>query len=93
MIMFLIGIPYLYLNYSPRARKTKQNVTNSLKIEIEMSKDEVIQIMGNPDNKGISYFNKVDTIYFYEPPFGASDGIYIQFDFSTGNVNRIVLWQ
>ena len=55
-----------------------------------MSKQEVIEIMGKPDDKEISYHNYVDSMYYYEPPFAASDGIYIQFDYSTGKVNRIV---
>ena len=56
-----------------------------------MSKHEVIQIMGKPDNKRISFFNSVDTMYCYQPPFAASSGIYIQFDYRTNKVNRIIL--
>ena len=93
IIILLIGISYLYFNCSTQERKAKKNVTNSLKIEIGMSKHEVIQIMGEPDDRIISYFNKVDTMYYYEPPLGASNGIYIHFDFSTDKVNRIVLWE
>ena len=92
IILLIIGTTYSFLHYTPSARKAKQNVTNSLKIEVGMSKQEVIQIMGNPDDKQISYHNSVDTMYYYEPPFAASEGIYIQFDFSTGKVNKILLY-
>jgi len=96
VIITIIGIPYLLLYQTPWARKVRQNVSNSLKIEIGMSKQEAIQIMGEPDDKRISSYispcNKVDSMYYYEPPFGASDGIYIQFDSNTSKVNGIVLW-
>jgi len=91
IIALIIGITYLFLYHTPSARKAKQNVANSLKIEIGMSKNEVIQIMGEPDNKRISFFNSVDTMYCYQPPFAAASGIYIQFDFYTNRVNRIIL--
>ncbi len=83
IIILIIGITYLFLYHTPSARKAKQNVINSLTIEIGMSKHVVIQIMGKPDDKRISYFNTVDTMYCYKPPFASSEGIYIQFDFST----------
>ena len=86
----MIGITYLFLYHTPSARKAKQNVINSLKIEIGMSKHEVIQTMGKPDNKRISYFNSTDTMYYYQPPFAAASGIYIQFDFNTNKVNRVI---
>ena len=93
IIIFIIGSKYLSLYHSPSARKAKQNVTNSLKIKIGMSKHEVIQIMGEPNDKQISYINNVDTMYYYEPPVDAFEGIYIQFDCSTGKVNRIILFE
>jgi len=92
IIMTLIfGIFYLLLHQTSSARKAKQNMSNSLKIEIGMSKHEVLQIMGNPDDKLISFINSVDSVYYYEPPFAAASGIYIQFDIGTDKVNRIIL--
>jgi len=91
IIILIIGITYLFLYHTPSARKAKQNVVNSLKIEVGMSKHEVIQIMGKPDNKRFSFFNSVDTMYCYQPPVAASSGIYIQFDYGTNKVNKIIL--
>jgi len=91
IITIIFSITYLFLYHTPSARNAKQNVANSLKIEVGMSKHEVIQIMGKPYNKRISFFNFVDTMYFYQPPFAAASGIYIQFDFDTNKVNRIIL--
>lgn len=54
-----------------------------------MGKIDVIRIMGIPNNKRVSFLNNTDSMYYYEPPFGASEGIYVQFD-SIGIVNRIV---
>jgi len=49
--------------------------------------------MGIPDGKQLSYFNSVDTMYYYEPPFGASSGIHIQFSDSSGVVNHIIPYE
>jgi len=49
--------------------------------------------MGVPDSKQLSYFNNVDTMYYYEPPFGVSSGIYIQFSDSSGIVNHIIPYE
>ena len=91
LIVIIIGITYLFLYHTPSARKAKQNVANSLKIEVGMPKHDVIQIMGKPDYKRISFFNSVDTMYCYHSPFAAASDIYIQFDFYTYKVNRIIL--
>ena len=93
LILFIlfIGIQFLF-KLSKIERKAKENVANSLKIEIGMPKQEAINIMGEPDNKRISFHNEVDSLYYYEPPFGASSGIYIQFDSKTNKVNHIDLY-
>ena len=90
-VIIFIVIPILYFKFSPRERKAHQNEINSLKLEIGMSKQEVIQIMGEPDERRTSYYNKEDSMYYYEPTSGASDGIYIQFDSNTDKVNMVVL--
>lgn len=73
--------------------QAKQNVLNSGKISIGMVKNDVLEIMGIPDSKHLSYFNNVDTMYYYKPPFGASSGIYIQFSDSSKTVNLIIPYE
>jgi hypothetical protein len=74
-IVLIVGIFLCYIFLSPRAFKARKNVSNSEKLEIGMTKEEVIKIMGEPDQIIGSYLDDSCKIYFYEPPFGASDGI------------------
>lgn len=69
--------------------KSKKNVENLKQVSIGMSKEIVVDIMGIPDKRRASFLNPIDSMYYYEPPFGASDGIYIQFD-SDDSVNEII---
>jgi len=85
-IMIIISI---YIFFSPSAFKARKNVENVKNVEIGMGKNDVLEIMGTPDNRRISFLNSIDSMYYYEPPFGASEGIYIQFD-SSNTVNKIV---
>lgn len=89
IILLFIALTYIL----PISNKTNLNVKNSDKIIINMKKDEVLQIMGPPDSKQLSFFNNIDTMYYYEPPFGASSGIYIQFDDSLDIVNHIIPYE
>jgi len=75
--------------FRPFAFKAKKNVENVKNVKIGMDKNEVLKIMRTPDNRRISFLNLIDSMYYYEPPFGASEGIYIQFD-SSNVVNKIV---
>jgi len=96
VLFVLIAIVFIFvalIRFTPSANKAKQNVLNSEKIEVDMTKEEVLQIMGKPDSKQLSFFNNVDTMYYYEPPFGASSGIYIQFSDSGGIVNQIIPYE
>jgi hypothetical protein len=45
-----------------------------------------------PDSKRISYFNEIDSLYFYQPPFGASSGIEIIFG-SDEKVEKVLLYE
>ncbi len=90
IILALIIVLIVLIRFTPNAIKAKQNVLNSEKITIGMTKNEVLNIMGDADSKHLSYFNNIDTMYYYEPPFGASSGIYIQFSDSTGVVSHII---
>ena len=45
--------------------------------------------MGIPNDKEISYLNNTDSMYFYMPPIGFSEGIYIHFD-STSHIKSFI---
>lgn len=97
-IIFTIVITIIFVfialtRFTPNSRKAKQNVLNSKKIEIGMTKENVLEIMGVPDSKNLSFFNDVDTMYYYEPPFGSSSGIFFQFDDSNGVISRIIPYE
>ncbi len=55
-----------------------QNVENSKLIKIGMTKNDVIRIMGLPDERNYIKLDQ-DSTFFYRPPFGASSGINIFF--------------
>lgn len=70
-----------------------QNVINSKKIQVDFSKDEMLIIMGEPDSKYFTPLEIGKEVYYYEPPFGASEGIDIYVDTSTNKVARIVYFE
>ncbi len=78
-----------YIRFSARARSSYRNVENSKRIVKGMGLDEVIRIMGEPNATYPGYFDKRQTIYYYEPPFASSAGIEIYID-STKTVNHII---
>ncbi|UJP65614.1 hypothetical protein [Mongoliitalea daihaiensis] len=96
MKKLLIIIPFamviMLALYLPKVYKSYKNVTNSKLLELGMDKAEVIRIMGLPDSQGISYFNQLDSLYFYQPPFAASSGIEIIFG-SDGKVTKIIPYE
>ena len=94
MIIVLVVLVFIIkLNFTTSSRKAKQNANNIEQVKIGMTKSVVIDIMGNPDAKQMSFFNSIDSIYFYKPPFGASSGIYIQFEDTSGVVNQIIPYE
>lgn len=88
-LLGIVGLLCVYIFLTPTAFKARKNVENIKKIKIGMTKESVFDLMGAPDNTRISFLNSVDSMYYYEPPFGASEGIYIQFD-TNNTVNKIV---
>ena len=79
--VFLLVFGFFYIfKLSPRARNAWRNVENSKKIKVGMTVSEVNLIMGSPYSARKSWENKTDSIFYYEPPFGASDGIRIYVD-------------
>lgn len=94
-MLVIVSISYflilIYAHFSPNSIRAKRNVENSEKIKIGMSRDQVLEIMGSPDEVYISYYN-TDSVYFYEPPLLSSDGIEI-FINNEGTVSTMVLAQ
>lgn len=65
---------------------------NSERLEIGMDSLQVKNIMGEPDMRG-NYGSATNiSSYYYQPPYLASDGIYIHFD-SLGRVKSIVYFE
>ncbi len=89
VLIGLVGMFFVLTLLTPSAFKARKNVKNVKAIEIGMSKEAVIEIMGKPKNKRLSFLNSIDSMYYYEPPFGSSEGIHIQFD-SIGIVTKVV---
>jgi outer membrane protein assembly factor BamE (lipoprotein component of BamABCDE complex) len=77
---------FFYLN-----NKYWKNVKNSQSIKLGMNTEQVLEIMGPPKRTLKSYFADSDSLYFYQPPFMASDGIEIFF--KRGRVNRIASYE
>ncbi len=86
LALFFLFMIYIFL--SPRAFKARKNVSNTKNIEIGMNKKAMLEFMGEPDDTYPSYYDNKDTIYFYEPPFMASDGIEIYI--GDNRIKRIV---
>lgn len=87
-IIFILALVW----WIPKVYQTRKNVQNSKELTLGMDKVEVLHIMGTPDRRRISYFNKSDSLYFYQPPFGASSGIEIIFN-SEGKVKQILPYE
>lgn len=92
LIFISLGILLSILMLAPRVYQIQKNVQNSKEIKLGMEKQEVLSIMGEPDSRRISYFNEVDSLYFYQPPFGASSGIEIIFG-SDEKVNKVMYYE
>jgi len=60
------------------------------RVEFGMSKQDVIQIKGEPYDKRLCPFDKRDSIYIYYTVYGNYEGI--QFDFRTGKVNGFTMF-
>lgn len=71
----------------------RRNVENSEIVKIGMDLNKVIEIMGEPDDRVVSFFDKDDSMLYYNPPFGASSGIYFQYDTDKQVINRIIPYE
>lgn len=92
LLFISLAILLIILMLAPRVYRTQKNVQNSKEIKLGMEKEEVLKIMGEPDSRRISYFNEVDSLYYYQPPFGASSGIEIIFG-SNEKVNKVMYYE
>jgi hypothetical protein len=75
---------------------TRINVVNSEKISIGDTKNRVIEIMGEPKSvvNGSLLTDSIKTIlFFYEPPFGASEGIDIYIDIKADTTVKITHYE
>ena len=87
-ILVLVFLFVFYIFLSPRAFKARRNVSNTKNIQIGMNRETMLEFMGALNNTYPSYYDNNDTIYFYEPPFMASDGIEIYI--GDNRIKRIV---
>jgi outer membrane protein assembly factor BamE (lipoprotein component of BamABCDE complex) len=92
LLFISLGILLCILMIAPKVYRTLKNVQNSKEIKLGMEKEEVLNIMGEPDSRRISYFDEFDSLYFYQPPFGASSGIEIIFG-SDKKVNKVLYYE
>ena len=92
LVSLLVFAFFYFTEWSAAARKSKQNVVNSEKIEIGMDSLQVKKIMGEPDTRSDSGSQSNIPSFYYQPPTFSSDGIYIHFD-SLGHVKRITYFE
>ena len=92
VVCLLVLVFFYFTKWNATARKSKENVLNSEKLEIGMDSLQVKNIMGKPDMRGNYGSENFISSYYYQPPYLASDGIYIHFD-SLGRVKSIVYFE
>lgn len=92
LVSLLVLVFFYFTEWSAVARKSKQNVTNSEKLEIGMDSLEVKKIMGEPDARNDYGSQSNIPSFYYQPPTFSSDGIFVHFD-SLGIVKRIVYFE
>jgi hypothetical protein len=71
-------------------KETRQNVKNSLKVQLGMSIKDVVNIMGPAE--AVRFTDNRAYEVFYEPPFLASSGISFELD-SNNKVQHIILYE
>jgi len=91
--ILLIIILSLVVKCSSYENRTQENAENCEKVNLEMSLEQVVEIMGMPKNvktyqSKINYTDIEVTKYYYDAPSGSSVGINIFFDAQTKKVVR-----
>jgi hypothetical protein len=85
---------FIYLfRYSPQAQIGRHNVERSKNLYVGMKKVELLQVMGKPKEINYSKYETGKAIYFYQPPFAASDGIEVYLDTANDKVTRIIPYE
>lgn len=90
-LLIIVGVIYGKIRVG--SIDARNNVENSERVQIGMQVCEVLEIMGEPDDRVVSFFNEDDSMLFYTPPFGASSGIYFQYDADNRVINRIIPYE
>ena len=93
LITVLILIITALCYFGKRQFMAYRNDTNSKKIIIGIPKVKMLEVMGDPDSKFYSTLKSGQEVYFYEPPFAASEGINIYIDTLSDKVVRIELFK
>lgn len=97
LILIIIAVIFVCWNYlfkwSPESQNARKNVENSKLLITGMTKHEVLNIMGQPNDSTISKKNPGLTIYYYSPPIMASDGIYLYVNSENNKLERILLYE
>lgn len=88
-----ITVGIIYAKFRKENIEARNHVKNSTRIRIGMTINEVVEIMGEPDDRVVSFFDKNDSMLYYKPPFGASSGIYFEYDTDTRRINRIISYE
>jgi hypothetical protein len=91
----LIAIFLLITKCTFYQKNANKNVANCMEITIGMEVNQVVEIMGKPDNiiiydGRVNYADMKILKYYYNSPFLASSGVEIYFDFQTNKVVYIV---
>lgn len=80
IVVIILSCTILFIfqiHFSKRAIQARKNEKNIELIKLGMNKFDVINIMGNPNKIEADFKNENIKVYYYEPTFGSSDGIYI----------------
>jgi len=90
MRLLIIIIPVLFLTNCSGENKSKLNYENCLKVQIGMSQEEVLEIMGKPDTIFSNQFKENYISFYYTPPALSSSGIDIIIDNNSNKVIEII---
>lgn len=88
LLWVLLGIFYLSIGCNGSSDAIENNIQNAKKLNLGMTLDDALKIMGEPHiiKEHANYKGIFD--YYYESPFGASDWIYFSID-STQKVIQV----
>jgi len=90
--LLIVAIANLLIGCGGSSDRIEKNIQNSQKLNVGISLDEALKIMGEPYEirEHANYKGIYD--YYYESPFGASDWIYFSID-STKRVIEVTPYE